>query len=147
MTTTADILDRQVPLQCASHHDVQRYEVAVPMRYSECIAVLRDGRRVGLQDRRRFLGSTSDIVAKLMLFKGIDADISISCRPSAAPVVSWCKLRIDGRRGDLKSLVLPDGSLRTVAIAQQQALLPQTVLTRGLTAKAVESVGGVAQPA
>ena len=42
-------LDEAIPLQGASHADVAEYRVEIPMRYAECLAVLRDGRKVGLQ--------------------------------------------------------------------------------------------------
>ncbi len=48
-------LDEAVPLRGASHADVVRYSVEVPLRYAECYGVLGDGRKVPLADKRLFV--------------------------------------------------------------------------------------------
>tara|TARA_R110002096_G_scaffold154_11_gene806 strand:- start:11996 stop:12376 length:381 start_codon:yes stop_codon:yes gene_type:complete len=51
----AAFLDQSVPLRGASHAEVTRYSVEVPMRYSECFAILTDGTKVPLANKRQFL--------------------------------------------------------------------------------------------
>ncbi len=48
-------LDEAVPLRGASHADVVRYCVEIPMRYAECYGVLSDGRKVPLANKRLFV--------------------------------------------------------------------------------------------
>lgn len=62
----AAFLDESVPLRGASHAEVARYAVEVPMRYSECFAILADGRKVPLANKRQFLawsGARDDCLA------------------------------------------------------------------------------------
>jgi len=68
-TRTAQYLDQVIPLQDASHADVVSYSVEIPMRYAECFAVLRDGRKVRLADRRRFIGWSGDDAKRSLLFR------------------------------------------------------------------------------
>ena len=59
-TDTVDLLDNVVPLQGASHADVVEYCVEAPMRYAECLALLADGRKVGLRNPCQFVGWSSE---------------------------------------------------------------------------------------
>ena len=68
-TRTTDYLDQVIPLKDASHADVVSYTVEVPMRYAECFAMLRDGRKVSLADRHRFVGWSGDIGNRSLLFR------------------------------------------------------------------------------
>ncbi len=54
--TTAQYLDKLIPLIGASHTEVVNYLVAVPMRYAEVRARLADGRTARLADAKQFLG-------------------------------------------------------------------------------------------
>lgn len=62
-------LDNVIPLRDASHCDVVRYSIEIPMRYAECFAILQDGRKVGLVDRRRFVGWLGDSTTRSYLFR------------------------------------------------------------------------------
>ncbi len=50
------VLDDVIPLDGASHAEVDEYQVETPMCYAECFALLTDGRKVGLQNPRAFIG-------------------------------------------------------------------------------------------
>ncbi len=62
-------LDEAIPLQGASHADVVEYLVEIPMRYAECLALLRDGRKVGLQKPRQFKGWSNHSFNRSLLFR------------------------------------------------------------------------------
>lgn len=66
---TAAYLDQVIPLKGASHADVVSYTVEIPMRYAECFATLKDGRKVRLADRRRFVGWSGDDAKRSLLFR------------------------------------------------------------------------------
>lgn len=57
---TVDVLDNVVPLQGASHADVVEYCIEAPMRFAECLALLADGRKVGLRNPCQFVGWSSE---------------------------------------------------------------------------------------
>lgn len=63
------LLDDLIPLRGASHTDVVEYSVEVPFRFAECIAVLNDGRRVGLVEPRKFVGWSSYNPSRTLLFR------------------------------------------------------------------------------
>lgn len=67
-TEHATRLDRLLPLAGASHTEVVRYAVDIPMRYAECFATLEDGRTVRLEDARQLLGRTGNECDCLLLF-------------------------------------------------------------------------------
>ncbi len=62
-------LDEAIPLQGASHAEVVEYRVEIPMRYAECLAVLRDGRKVGLKKPRQFKGWSNHSFNRSLLFR------------------------------------------------------------------------------
>lgn len=66
---TAAYLDQVIPLKGASHADVVSYSVEIPLRYAECFATLRDGRKVRLADKRRFIGWSGDDSQRALLFR------------------------------------------------------------------------------
>lgn len=68
LTESALRLDQLLPLAGASHADVVRYAVDIPMRYAECFATLADGRSVRLRDARQLLGRTGDECDCMLLF-------------------------------------------------------------------------------
>ena len=57
---TVELLDNVVPLQGASHADVVEYCVEAPMRFAECLALLADGRKVGLRNPCQFVGWSNE---------------------------------------------------------------------------------------
>lgn len=63
------ILDDAIPLHGTSHADVVEYVVEIPMRYAECLAVLSDGRTVGLKDPRKFVGWSRHGSDRSLLFR------------------------------------------------------------------------------
>lgn len=63
------VLDDAIPLRGASHADVVEYLVEIPMRYAECLALLADGRKVGLQDPRKFVGWSRHDSNRSLLFR------------------------------------------------------------------------------
>ena len=63
------LLDEAIPLKGASHADVLEYSVEIPMRYAECFALLADGRKVGLQDPRKFKGWSQHSPNRSLLFR------------------------------------------------------------------------------
>jgi malate synthase len=63
------VLDDVIPLQGASHADVSEYVIESPMRYAECLAVLSDGRKVGLQDPSAFVGWSGHDRSRSLLFR------------------------------------------------------------------------------
>jgi hypothetical protein len=63
------VLDEAIPLQGASHSDVVEYVIEIPMRYAECFALLSDGRKVGLQDPRKFVGWSRHDRTRSLLFR------------------------------------------------------------------------------
>jgi len=79
LENTARILDSLVPLRNASHADVVGYRVQIPMRYAECIAVLRDGRTTRLAEPRKFLGWSSHAERRSLLFRhhGITLEVEV----------------------------------------------------------------------
>lgn len=64
-----DVLDEAIPLEGASHADVVEYAVEIPMRYAECKALLADGRKVGLQKPRQFVGWSQHSPNRSLLFR------------------------------------------------------------------------------
>ena len=76
-----DFLDRSIPLQGASHADVVRYSVEIPMRYAECFAELADGRKTGFADKRKFAGWSGYGAQKALLFKNNGLHVEIRTDP------------------------------------------------------------------
>ena len=64
-----EVLDEAIPLDGASHADVVEYVVEIPMRYAECKALLADGRKVGLQRPRQFVGFSKHAPNRSLLFR------------------------------------------------------------------------------
>jgi hypothetical protein len=73
----ADILDNLIPLRDASHAEVVRYHVDIPMRYAECFAELADGRRVAFRDKRRFIGWIGHRPCESLLFRSDGLHIAV----------------------------------------------------------------------
>ena len=117
------LLDQVVPLQGASHADVARYVVEIPMRYAECFAVLDDGRKVAFRDRRRFVGWTRDARQPSYLFRKnlltIELRTSVANGHAVADVVLESAVRSLQRSDDSSAdqerrFIGTDGSLVTL---------------------------------
>ena len=76
------VLDDAIPLQGASHADVVEYLVEIPMRYAECFALLSDGRKVALQEPRRFVGWSRHDRNRSLLFRsnGKHYEVAVEAR-------------------------------------------------------------------
>ena len=72
-----DFLDRVIPLDGASHAEVEKYTVEIPMRYAICFAILTDGRKVKLRDSRKFLGWSGWGKQRSYLFRNDDQYIEV----------------------------------------------------------------------
>lgn len=79
-TERPEFLDQAIPLEGASHRDVVDYAVDIPMRYAECVATLRDGRKVRLRDSRQFMGFSGRDRDRCLLFKAGGRRIVIDAR-------------------------------------------------------------------
>lgn len=75
-----EFLDETIPLEGASHADVVSYAVDIPMRYAECVATLRDGRKARLRDARQFMGFSGRDQNRSLLFKSGGRRIVIDAR-------------------------------------------------------------------
>lgn len=103
-TEKTALLDRLFPLRGASHADVVRYGVDIPMRYSECYAQLADGRIMRLRDARQFIGWAGMNGGRRLLFR--DGRTVIELQPGAFGPIDFRRLR-----GGM-TFVSRDGSLR-----------------------------------
>jgi hypothetical protein len=111
------ILDSLVPLQKASHADVAEYRVEIPLRYAECVAVLKDGRKVKFTDPRKFLGWSCHEPRRSLLFRNNDITLEVEVDNRAADrercVVRSINLQAAIRQGAqrLKKFIGIDGDL------------------------------------
>lgn len=81
---TLDFLDQVIPLKGASHREVASYAVEIPMRYAECAALLVDGRKVGLLDKRKFVGWSKKGERHSLVFCNHDLHIEVDTDPNHA---------------------------------------------------------------
>ncbi len=63
------LLDDLIPLQGASHADVAEYRVEVPLRYAQCFAMMRDGRKLPMANPRSFIGWSGHSDDRSLLFR------------------------------------------------------------------------------
>ena len=79
MSTQAisSLLDRFIPLRNASHSDVLRYSIEIPMRYCECSAVLADGRTASLLNPRACVGWSCRGRDRFYLFRSGDGLVEL----------------------------------------------------------------------
>ena len=73
----AHALDNALPLVDASNADVVEYRVETPMRYAECMAIMPDGRKIGLLKPRQFVGWSSHAPNKSLLFQSGDQHVEV----------------------------------------------------------------------
>ena len=71
------VLDELIPLRNASHADVLEYCVDIPIRYAECFARLTDGRKVALQEPRKFVGWSGHNANRSLLFRGKSSTLEL----------------------------------------------------------------------
>lgn len=109
-------LDRMLPLQNASHADVEQYGVDIPLRYSECFAKLRDGRIVRLRDARQFKGWVGMNGSRRLLFANGHGSIELKRAPQRGFIVSSAQ---EGCQ-----YVARDGSLATLQTTDTEAGSP-----------------------
>ena len=75
------LLDDVIPLRDASHADVVRYSVEIPMRYAECFGVLNCGRKIPLVDNRQFVGWSCHDAKRSLLFRNEEVHVEIHVDP------------------------------------------------------------------
>ncbi len=75
-------LDAALPLRTGSHGDVVRYCVDIPMRFAECFAILKDGRKVPLANKRSFIAWTGHAPRCEMLFEAHGLRIAAQIDPA-----------------------------------------------------------------
>ncbi len=100
-----DLLDRAVPLQGASHADVVEYCVEAPMCYAKCLALLADGRKVGLQNPCQFVGWSDES----LLFSNNGKHLEVAIESDIQ----------DHAPGCLRVIFLEDNSERRSSIARK----------------------------
>ena len=103
------VLDDAIPLQGASHADVVEYVVETPMRYAECFALLSDGRKVGLQDPRGFVGWSRHDRDRSLLFRSRGKHYEVVVEASLLGQVPGC----------IRQVFLEAGSERRSSLARK----------------------------
>ena len=101
----AKFLDQMMPLNGASHAEAVSYGVDTPMRYSECFAMLADGRVVRLKDSRQFIGWSGMNGSRRLLFR---SDVGRILIPAT---VSQQQTTPERRSSGLYKFVTRDGGL------------------------------------
>ena len=101
--TLEHLLDDLVPLRNASHADVDRYTIEIPMRYCRCMALLKDGRKTELVNPRSFVGWAYDGSAHSYLFHGDDTFVELCRRPNG----TGARVLVAGQDG-IAVQMLPD---------------------------------------
>jgi hypothetical protein len=104
------VLDRIIPLDGASHADVDDYTVEIPMRYAACFAILRSGRKVPLRDARKFLGWSGWQAKRTYLFRSKGLLVEVRTNPELDDVRA-----IPGKIYDVVVRQLMPGDLVTAA--------------------------------
>ncbi len=115
------ILDEVIPLDGASHTDVVKYSVEIPVRHAECFALLSDGRKVGLAEPRRFVG-----------WSGYDAERSLLFRNNGSHIELAVEDPVDGHdSGNIRNIVVEDATTchsrtekRFIGVNGELVLLP-----------------------
>ncbi|MEO1202379.1 MAG: hypothetical protein AAFX10_06715 [Pseudomonadota bacterium] len=70
MNETRDFLDQCFPLKGASHADVVDYAIVIPMRYAECVAILKDGTEARFREPRQLIGWSGPAERRRFYFQG-----------------------------------------------------------------------------
>ncbi|MBT8093727.1 MAG: hypothetical protein KJP08_02875, partial [Gammaproteobacteria bacterium] len=110
-------LDQLLPLAGASHADVVRYAVDIPMRYAECFATLADGRSVRLKETQQLRGRTGGECDCLLLFTVGDRYLLLSAETGRVE-------ELDAEQVPRRRFIARDGSLLEfhTAIETSQAM-------------------------
>ena len=123
----ASFLDRAIPLKDATHCDVVSYGVDTPMRYSEFFAVMNDGRKVRLCDKRQFVAwqrGGNEHNEQRFLFRGPQGRIEVlSGEPNARTTLF--------RPAQARKFVSRDGGLFSVRRWGRVFSVPLAVATTG----------------
>jgi len=127
MQDRATRLDELIPLRGASHADVVGYATDIPMRYTECCAVLADGRKVRLENSRQFLGWCSRGGTMDLLFDGggrrVEVKLDKSEEGPLRDVIEW--RNTSGLNGAGRQFVMRDGSQVGVKLTERFAEEPR----------------------
>lgn len=99
----ARFLDLALPLAGASHAQVVDYDVHTPLRYTECFAILEDGRRVPFRERGQFVAWARDGNDKSFLFHGRYGRLELRVPGSR-------RTRLPQSRAGTRQFVLRDGA-------------------------------------
>ena len=113
----ASALDTAIPLHNASHADVVEYVIETPLRYAECLAVLSDGRKVGLRNPRQFVGWSAHDRTRSLLFQsdGKHYEFAVEAKllgrsPGCIRKV-FLEVKPDRRSGVARKFIGTDGEL------------------------------------
>ena len=134
-----DALDNLVPLDEGSFANVVDLGIDIPLRFAECYALLDDGRRVRLKDRRQLLGWSGNQHRRSYYFRSGGTIVCVRTNTSHRAPVRMVELWDDrqtvtafsSRDSRVKNLGLPahrittvDGSLLYVASSPSRSLTP-----------------------
>lgn len=147
MNKIHELLDLAIPLAGASHANVVSYDVAVPLRYSECLATLRDGRQVRLRHPGQLVGWCRKNERKSLFFKHGDRGIEIETAGAKTPRVSSihaCRLTVSESpitgAGRQSKVIARDGG---IVYTNQLGRTPLPAAARRPTARIDEAATGV----
>ena len=114
------LLDETVPLCGASHADVAHYTIDVPTRYAECFAVLKNGDKVPLANKRQFVGWSGRQQKHSLLFESdssrieacIDPDDQVGCEsPGHVSIVDQQPINKQLESGHRRFIAIDGGVL------------------------------------
>ena len=104
-SNSVSFLDSSIPLKGASHGDVVSYSVETIWRKAECIATLRDGRSVKLNDSWQFIGYTGQNHARRLLFRCNGRHIEVQI-DSGQLIVAAEQRRAESRFEEIKNSLI-----------------------------------------
>jgi hypothetical protein len=70
MNENRNFLDQCFPLVGASHADVVDYAIVIPMRYAECVAILKDGTQARFREPRHLIGWSGTVERRRFYLHG-----------------------------------------------------------------------------
>jgi len=109
-----EFLDHAIPLLGASHNEVETYGVDIPTRYATLFAMLTDGRKVRLQDARKFAGWSGCTEKRSFLFRNDERhfEIQTDAADSGGRMApgNICDLILEAADGSDRKFISPDGS-------------------------------------
>ncbi|MDJ0939887.1 MAG: hypothetical protein QNJ00_08980 [Woeseiaceae bacterium] len=128
----AKLLDRLIPLTGASHADVIEYSTDIPMRYTECYAMLADGRKVRLKDCRQFVGWCGKGDTLDFLFDCDGQRVEICVDKADHHVHEVNRWQVTPANGAARDFVTRDGSMIGIELRERIEDAPQPRYTRNL---------------